>query len=52
MIRSRRRRIAGRSMLLVAGKMERIGVTEEVLRLAKGIPLGSTSPEKSSERKG
>ena len=46
------RRIAGRSMLLVAGKMERIGGTEEVVRLATDIPLGSKSPEKSPERKG
>ncbi len=46
------RRIAGRSMLLVAGKMERIGATEEVLRSAKGISLGSKSSEGSPERKG
>jgi putative ABC transport system ATP-binding protein len=35
------RRIAQRSMLLVAGKLERIGPTNEILAAAKDIPLGS-----------
>ncbi|MGN6367376.1 MAG: ABC transporter ATP-binding protein [Phycisphaerae bacterium] len=39
------RRIAARSMLLVAGKLERIGPTNEILAAAKDIPLGPNSPK-------
>jgi putative ABC transport system ATP-binding protein len=38
------RRVADRLMLLVAGKLDRIGPAAEILESAKDIPLGSNSP--------
>ncbi|HUO09351.1 MAG TPA: phosphate ABC transporter ATP-binding protein [Phycisphaerae bacterium] len=41
------RRMAARLMILVAGKLERIGSTAEVLQMAREIPLGSSHPPNS-----
>ena len=39
------RRIAARAMIIVSGKLLRIGHTAEILQAARDIPLGSNSPQ-------